>query len=59
MRYPAFYGEEPEQVLGCWRTRCLVCDWEEDETHVYQDDCETEECPACGSTHIKDINEDD
>lgn len=58
-KYSSYDNDPPEERIGCFRTRCRKCDWEDEETYLYRSDCEISECPECESTDVEDINEDD
>ncbi len=52
-----FRIDEPEEFMGRWVTHCSDCDWVDSYAHLYQSECDTIECPECGSQNVVDINE--
>lgn len=57
VKYPSFYSE-PNETLQFYSTcRAKDCGWEEEERHMYRDDCSTIVCPQCGCDDIDDESE--
>lgn len=57
VKYPMFYSDADESKV--WFTVCRGkgCDWVEEDSHAYRDDCHVTECPKCGCDDVSDESE--